>query len=416
MNKNLKILILVLVIVIVGVVLFLCFKYMNSNVNSEEESSNEMVKPVDIDPNDSFRISFIKQSNINENFLISPYSVEIALNMLKEGTNGQTKNEIETLIQSRKLSLKNEKVKVANAIFMKNDYKQIIEKSYINKLSTNYNAELLYDDFKEPDVINNWVKQKTDGMIEKILDSIDQGFVLGLANAIAIDAKWQIPFECERTLKQEFTKLNGEKTEVEMMNNNYLNTAKYLDDSDIKGVILPYNEELEFIALLPNENLYDYINNLNEKKLDDIINSFKEATKDKRLSLSLPRFKYTFDLENFKDILISMGIKSVFSEQAADLTSIITKENMNKNSIENIYVDKAIHKTYIDLNEKGTKAAAVTYFGIARNTAIEDYEIVRIKFNKPFLYIIRDKESKEMLFFGTVYEPNTWNGSTCSNE
>ena len=91
---------------------------------------------------------------------------------------------------------------------------------------------------------------------------------------------------------------------------------------------------------------------------------------------------------------------------------------MDKNSvIDNLYVGEAIHKTHIDLNEKGTKAAAITYFGMFKNTSIIiEKENIEIEFNRPFIYIIKDSKTNEMLFFGVVYEPNKWNGSTCSNE
>ena len=84
---------------------------------------------------------------------------------------------------------------------------------------------------------------------------------------------------------------------------------------------------------------------------------------------------------------------------------------------ENVYVGEAVHKTKIELNEKGTKAAAVTYFGMFKATAMieKDYEEVDIKFNKPFIYMIREKNTGELLFFGTVYEPNEWKGETCSS-
>ena len=81
----------------------------------------------------------------------------------------------------------------------------------------------------------------------------------------------------------------------------------------------------------------------------------------------------------------------------------------------NLYVSDAIHKTHIDLNEKGTKAAAVTYFGLCKSTGIiKEKKSVNIKFYKPFMYMIRDKDTNEMLFFGVVYKPNKWMGSTCS--
>ena len=85
---------------------------------------------------------------------------------------------------------------------------------------------------------------------------------------------------------------------------------------------------------------------------------------------------------------------------------------------ENVYVGEAVHKTKIELNEMGTKAAAVTYFGMFKATAMleKDYEEINIKFNKPFVYMIRESNTGELLFFGTVFEPNEWKGTTCSNQ
>ena len=112
------------------------------------------------------------------------------------------------------------------------------------------------------------------------------------------------------------------------------------------------------------------------------------------------------------DILKNMGIKEIFDSEKADLTNIIERNE----TTDNIFVGEVIHKTHIDLNEKGTKAAAVTYAGIFSNGAmLEEKRKVNIIFNKPFIYMIRDNETKEILFFGTIYEPNKWNGSTCSN-
>ena len=85
----------------------------------------------------------------------------------------------------------------------------------------------------------------------------------------------------------------------------------------------------------------------------------------------------------------------------------------------NVYVGEAIHKTHIELNEVGTKAAAITYFGMFKNSALiepNEYETIDINFNKPFIYMIREASTKEILFFGTVYEPNIWKGSTCNNK
>ena len=288
-------------------------------------------------------------------------------------------------------------------------------------------AEVLYDSFKTPDVINDWVNEKTDGMIKEIMDYIDPDFVLGLANALAIDVEWESPFECNATTDNEFTKADGSIMDVEMMHNSYdYSGVYYLKTKDATGIILPYQDynkktgkvdyengsSLEFVGILPEDDVDSYISSLTSEKLNKLFDSAKSSSSSYEINLSLPRFKYAYSVPNFIDILKALGIKDAFSFDDADFTGIMKKEDMK----ENLYVSQAIHKTYIDLNEKGTKAAAVTFFGF-KDTAMpfeEEKETVYVKFNKPFVYMIRDTKTKEILFFGAVYEPNEWKGSTCS--
>ena len=109
-------------------------------------------------------------------------------------------------------------------------------------------------------------------------------------------------------------------------------------------------------------------------------------------------------------MLKNLGINEAFDEDNANFTKMIEIKD-------NVYVGEAIHKTHIEVSESGTKAAAVTYFGMYSKSSVEPRpdEIIVIKFNKPFAYMIREKNSGEVLFFGTVYEPNVWKGTTCSN-
>ncbi len=400
--KNKLVNVIILLLLFAG---FLGVYYLN--INRVEKGSEE-------DSTLNFTTNIIRKSFKEENFLISPYSIEIALNMLKEGAQGKTKEELEKVLVTRELSVNNNNVKIANALFIKSLYSKIIEKDFKNKLQNKYNSEILYDEFKNPNIINNWVNKKTNGMIEKLFDEMTPDFILGLANAIAIDTKWTQQFECSNTTSEKFVKSTGKKINVEMMHNNYTYNAKYLIDNELEGVILPYEEELEFIGILPNESLENFIKKIDIDTLNKKIDDFVEATNKIRLSLSMPRFSYNYDLSDFKEILISMGINSAFDLETANFNSIITKNNMIKNGINNIYISDAIHKTYIDLNEKGTKAAAVTYFGLKVGSAmLDNYKEVKIEFNRPFIYMIRDKKSKEILFFGSVYEPNVWKSSTC---
>lgn len=404
------------------IVILLTIQTIKRNSNKENNTFNIEYTEQD------FNIKLIKEVNKTNktNYLISPYSIEIALNMLKVGAKGNTLKEIENLIGNRKinnLTIK-DRVSVANAVFIKNEYKEYILDSYINNLKNNYNSELLYDDFKTPKVINDWVNNKTNGMIDKILDNIDNRFVLGLANALAIDVEWNSPFECTRTSNEKFTKKDGKSYEVEMMHKELEDEDnKYLKNDNATGVIISYKSYnstegkevfengniLEFIGILPNDDIDSYIDNLTNDELNNLLSSAKIANDSLSINLSLPRFKYDYEIEDFIDVLKNLGINEAFDKENADFSNIIPK------NIESLYVGEAIHKTHIDLNEKGTKAAAITYFGMFKNTMMpKEKETINIEFNKPFICIIRDKETKEMLFFGIVYEPNEWNGSTCS--
>lgn len=377
-----------------------------------------------------FNIKLIKSTIKKENYLISPYSIEIALNMLKEGANGNTKDEIEKVLPNRKISdisIKN-RVNIANSLFIKDKYKNTIKKDFKIALVDSYDSEVLYDEFKTPDVINEWVNKKTDGMIKKIINKMDDNFVLGVANAIAVDVEWAKQFDCNDTTKEKFTKDNGKTINVEMMHNSYTTDSyKYLESKDAKGIIIPYKSydsktgkidydngrNLEFIGILPNKSVEEYIKDLTEDGLNNLIKSASSASSTYEIKLSLPRFKYEYSVDNFKDSLVKLGIKDAFDQYNADFSGIMKKSDMD----DNLYVGTAIHKTYIDLNEKGTKAAAVTFFGIDSYAALpQDKEIVNIEFNRPFVYMIRDTKTKEMLFFGAVYEPNLWDGKTCSNK
>lgn len=366
-----------------------------------------------------FNINIIKTFNKldgNKNYLISPYNIYLALNMLRDGASGKTKDEIDKVLNNDKINnlLVKYKIGVANGVFIKDIYKNNVKKNYYDILKNKYNSDIIYDEFTSPDKINNWVSEKTYGMIPSILDRMDKNYVMGLASALAIDVKWLDSFECIRTTSEEFTKINNDKINVEMMHKSFdTDYFKYINEEDIKGIILPYekidnNIDLEFIGLIP-EDINTYINSLTKDKLDKIIQSAKASSDKIHVNLSIPRFSYDYDANDFMDILKELGIHEAFDPDLANFTKMIE-------IAENIYVGEAIHKTHIELNEVGTKAAAVTYFGMFKNSAMIDqnYKEINITFNKPFIYLIREKNTGEILFFGTVYEPNLWNSSTCS--
>ena len=438
MEKKSIIVIVILCLFVAAVAGIATYKYLDNknDNNTEEKKPNESDKPTP-EPtkfNDTdYNINLIKTVNStqNDNYLISPYSIEIALQMLRDGANGNSKEQIDKVIGNRTVPAFNAKgrISVTNGAFIKEDYKDLVNESYYRKLAE-YKAEILFDKFATPKVINDWVNKNTYEMIPKILDEISPDFVLGIANAVAIDVEWWGTFKCERTRKEEFTKSDGSKMNAEMMHTDYAD--KYFEIDGAKGVVLKYfsydengeklyenpekGTQLEFVGILPEGNAKDFVSSLTKEKLESIDKSYKDIS-NKDFRLGLPRFKYEFKLEDFMEVLETMGIKDVFDPERADLTNMISRDGISKMDAENIYVSTAIHQTYIDLNEKGTKAAAVTYFGVDKaGIAPMEREKIEVIFNKPFIYMIRDSKTKEILFFGVVETPNEWKGSTCGNE
>ena len=355
--------------------------------------------------NSTFDYNMIHMANKNkDNYMISPFSIAYALSILNEGAKGNTKTQIDKVLGNYKLNkVTNDenRIGLSNALFIKNENKNDIRETYTNNIKNNFDADILYDDFITPKVINDYAKEKTFGMIDNVLDNIDKDFVMGIMNAIAIDVEWKHKFDGYSTNKEIFTNLDNTTNEVDMMHSS--NDITYIENENAKGIIKEYDKygdnELIFIGIIPNNNIKEYINKFDKNELDSLLNNKKEPSSKLDINLSLPKFKYNFDYEDFKNDLKEMGIIDAFDENIADFHNII-----NDNTNYNLYVSEAIHKSVIELNENGTKAAAITYFGMSKNSMMpKEKEVINIKFNKPFLYIIKDKNNDNIWFFGTVY-------------
>ena len=364
----------------------------------------------------SFSLRFFKMVDSHsedDNFVVSPYSVEMALSMLRDGAKENTLEQIQNVV-SKKDYVFPDSIKIANGLFVKEQFQSSVNQDYYDHLVEDYQAEILYDEFRTPDVINDWVSQKTNHMIPHFMDHISSQFVLGIVNAVAMDSKWSYPFDCTNTNQKDFID-GSSKYSVEMMQKLFDSETdvSYLNH-DVKGILLPYEDDLEFIALLPEGDIHSFIEKLNDKKLNQYLDQFQTIDDSTEVHVELPRFDYDYDLSSFKEILNEMGIVDVFHSKNANLQGIISLEEMAKLEIDNIYVSSAIHKAKITLTEEDTKAAAATGFMMDYETSAEiEVNLINIHFDKPFMYLIRDSKTKDIYFMGVVHQPNLWDGSTC---
>ena len=407
-----------LIVTSVLVLLLIAISLYRKNVH-EEDSNNKIA----IDSNLDFDYKIIKSAHNNsnnKNYMISPLSIAYALSILEEGATDNTKDEIDKVLNNYSLpnvvNIK-DKISLANALFIKNEFP--IKEEFINKVKEQYNSEVLYDEFNTPDVINNWVNEKTYKMIPKAVDSLNTLFKLGIVNALAIDVEWRVQFECTDTKKETFTLSNKSKMNTAMMHTS--KNISYFKIKGAKGIVKDYAKynpttgnkdydegtQLEYIAILP-DNINDFMQNLNSETLNEIKNNLKESSEELEINLSLPKYTFDYTYGSFMKDLNALGIKDAFSEENAKFKNI---------SDIDLYVNDAIHKSHIELSENGTKAAAVTVFSMATaGLPMKKPDIINIKFDKPFIFIIKDKNTNNIWFFGTVYEPMKYEDHKCETK
>lgn len=342
---------------------------------------------ISLNKNNKFDYKFIKEIDSNDNSLVSPLSMAYLLSMIQSGAKGSTLNELNIALDNYDLQpMENidSKISMANSMWINNKYKNDIDNTFATALKINYHSEVLYDEFINADNINKWVSEKTYNMINELFpsDSVNSvDTIMALVNAIGINFKWDEEFDCNKTLMGNFLDKN-----VYMMNSN----EKYLESDYYTGFIKDYeklsdNSQYEFIGLLPKKDIQDVINNISN---DVIKNSITES----EAHIQIPRFKYEYNVNNVKGILESLGIKDIFNKEKANFGGIA----------EDIYVSSIVQKTYIDFMESGTKAAAASGGAFDIKSATEEKEVI---FNKPFVYLIRKKESNNIYFIGTVNSP-----------
>ena len=357
---------------------------------------------------DLFQSSVLESKD--ENVLISPLSIQLALAMTANGADGNTKAEMEALLGGE-ISLEdlNEylysyvnnlpsaekyKLQIANSIWFRDDEGRLqVEKDFLQKNADYYGAQAYkaaFDDQTLKD-INNWVKDHTDGMIDSILDQIDEDAVMYLINALVFDAEWQHVYDKSDVYKGKFTNIGGTEKQVDMMHSE---ETVYLQDENAIGFMKPYSgSKYNFAVLLPNEgaDIYEYIAGLTGESLMETLSTPQLGM----VMATLPKFSYEYEL-TMNDVLKELGMPSAFSGDTADFSK------MAHSSRGNIYIGDVLHKTFISVDELGTKAGAVTKVQMNDESAPMSEWVVTL--NRPFVYMIIDNETNLPVFIGTVMD------------
>ncbi len=407
-----------LIVLVIVMVVFVLNKDDDKNVDNSVKKFDTDDKTDVIDHSkDSFALTFLKMIQKKENIIYSPLSIKYALYMLNEGASGNTKKQILDVIGNNNLSKYQNIDKVlslANAIYIRDTYQKYVKEGYINSLTNKYNAEVKYDAFISANNINNWISEKTFQQIENMLNDeavTNPNNVMMLVNALAIDMAWMQPFNDNFTYGRDFYLSDGNKVSATMMKQETKSdSASYYMDDNITALSMDLEKyedtQMEFVAIMPNGNLDGYIDSFTMDDLNKITDNLIPATSPKKgLEVYIPKFSFDYDM-NLNDYLYKLGITEIFSN-TADFSNIITDDAKEDIPFK---VSAIKHKANIDFSEKGVKAAAVTVIMIDGAFFSPDEEKpVVINFNKPFMYFIRDKKTKEIWFVGSLYNPNLWN-------
>lgn len=353
----------------------------------------------------------------DSNVFISPLSVSLALTMTYNGAATQTATAMQTtlgyknmdkteinqscqgLMQTLQNCDPNVIMNIANSIWYTNKSFNV-EDSFININKTYFNAEVTSADFSNPatvNLINNWVSTKTYGTINQIISSIPPDIVMFLLNAVYFKGTWATAFDSSQTAPGNFYLSDGSTTSANFMVQR--SKLSYYSNSLFSSVELTYgNGNFSMVILLPNgsHNCTSILHELNQSNWN-AWNADMQSNTD--VQVYLPKFTLSYG-NMLNNVLTLMGMGIAFSD-TADFSGIDGKHDL---SISLVY-----HKTYLQVNEKGTTASAVTAVGIVATVANPNLSPQPIIFdvNRPFIFAIKETTTNSIIFMGLIQEPTT---------
>ena len=347
-----------------------------------------------------FALSFFQKTNStvshNENLVVSPYSAGVALSMLAEGAEGQTRAELDDalngcIFKAEDLGSNDSiVVKSANSLWVGDNFS--IKNKYVSLLQKDYDAFVTTQNFLDlatVKAINNWCSENTEGKITEIIDRLTSNDVMVLINALYFNAPWQKGFDAELTRKGVFHGTKGDK-QVDMMSQR--SKFRYAQYQGCQMVELPYADgRYSMYVVLPPEGID--INSMIPYISESAFDAAMGVLDSREVVLTMPKFKLETSLI-LNDALKNMGIETAFTG-AADFKGIAATGSLA--------ISQVKQKCYIDVTEKGTEAAAVTSIQV-RLTSADRNPVARMTVDRPYLFFIQDSQSGNILFAGKVVD------------
>lgn len=368
-----------------------------------------------------FGFDMMKQLDDGKNVVISPYSIMMAMTMVDNAADGDSKSEIEKALGMKDLEQWNKEfsehykkymnqpenqntciLRAANSIW-KNEqnysFDSVVQKTYMEKMLELYGAEEKNMDFvngNPKDQINSWVDEKTEGMIKELFQAdIEKNVQNVLVNAVYFNGKWQDTFNQDLTEKKDFNGKN-ETTKVDMMHQ-YETNYRYLKKGTLEVAEIPFKGDNLVMDVVLAEKKASTVEEFGKLSNEEKTNLFKEVgdAKYQSLDVCLPKFEMSYGTQDLIDNLKNMGMVSVFSSEKAELPGL------KGNNINNVYVDKVLHKAVMKVDEGGAKAAAATGVCLGVESAVQ-VKTIEFNVNKPFICVLRDKNTNLIYFMGQI--------------
>jgi serine protease inhibitor len=350
------------------------------------------------------------QQNSSQNIFVSPTSVAIALSMTYNGANGSTQQAMAQTLELQGMSLDeiNQAQLALNQILTNPDPKVQLtianslwarqginfKPDFLQRNKDFYQAQITNLNFNNPNAtatINNWVNQNTKGKIPTIIDRISPDALLYLINAIYFKGSWTDEFPKNATQDRPFTLLNGTRKQHPLMSQ--FGRFRYYENDSVQGISLPYGSgRMSMYVFLPKPDvtLQSFYSNLTLENWEQWIKQFRS----RQGSIVLPRFKLEYDI-TLNQTLQALGMGIAFQDRANFTGMTSTPVNINE----------VKHKTFVEVNEEGTEAAAVTSVGIRATSAMPVDEPFNMVVDRPFFVAIRDNQTGTLLFMGSIVEP-----------